>query len=126
MLPSHRSREFYRLVWPHIATVLRTATFLTHNVADAEDLAQDAMLKALGSLDLLRDEDRVKPWLMTILRHCHTDHIRAGRHRKFSLDEMELDPREQEQSEPPGYATVWQEPEEVWRQFVDEEMIAAL
>ena len=38
--------------------------------ADAEDVAQESFLKALQSLDTLRDPERFAAWLTGIVRHC--------------------------------------------------------
>ena len=54
--------EFYRLLWPHREAILRTAQVLCHNTADAEDLAQEAMLKAFRRLDSLKDHAGAKAW----------------------------------------------------------------
>ena len=118
--------DFYRLVWPHRATLLRTAHLLSRHLADAEDLAQEAMLKAFRSLDSLQNESRIKPWLMTILRHCHTDRLRAGKPKELSLDQIDFDPVDRNPPETPDLAELWHEPEEVMRLFSDEQIIAAL
>ena len=121
-----RTDEFHRLVWPLRSTVLRLAQFLSHNSADADDLAQEAMVKAFRSLDTLHDEARVKPWLMAILRHCHTDRLRAGRHKELSLDQTGEEPAGADVQEPPRPADLWHDPEETLGLFSDEEIVAAL
>lgn len=118
--------DFYRLVWPHSATLLRTAYLLSRNHTDAEDLTQEAMLKAFRSLDSLQDESRIKPWLMSILRHCHTDRVRAAKPDELSLDQLDFDPPDRNPPETPDLSDLWHEPEEVMRLFSDEQIIAAL
>ena len=49
-------RRFYDTLWPQMPTVLRTAQILCgRSRADAEDLAQEAMLKAYRSIDRFKD-----------------------------------------------------------------------
>ena len=52
------------------------ARSLTRNDADAEDLAQSAALRALESGEALRDPQRAKAYLFTILRNLATDQAR--------------------------------------------------
>lgn len=120
------SDRFYRLVWPHMATVLRAATFLTRNQADAEDLAQDVMLKAFRSIGTLHDEARVRPWLLTILRHAQIDHLRASRHAELSLELVAAEPQGKEPAEQLDPAAFWEEPEAALGLFTDADVIAAL
>jgi RNA polymerase sigma-70 factor (ECF subfamily) len=47
--------------------LLATARRFTRNEADAEDLVAEAMVKALGSLDSLRDRSSVRGWMCRIL-----------------------------------------------------------
>jgi RNA polymerase sigma-70 factor (ECF subfamily) len=55
--------------------MFRFARSLTRSDADAEDLAQSAALRALES-DALRDPQRAKAYLFTILRNLATDQAR--------------------------------------------------
>ena len=50
--------------------------FVRGRVSDpdlAEDIVQDALLRAVQSADTLRDEDRVIPWFYRILRNAIID-----------------------------------------------------
>jgi RNA polymerase sigma-70 factor (ECF subfamily) len=107
--------------------MLRTAQFLSHHSSDAEDLAQEAMIKAYRSLDRLTDPKCIKPWLMTILRHCHTDRYRANKHKEASLDAIDFEPMFG-QTAPAGldHDVVCEEPEQVLSQFSDSAVIRAL
>jgi RNA polymerase sigma-70 factor (ECF subfamily) len=124
---SPATRRFYELVWPHRATLLRTAQILTGRDADAEDLAQETLLKALRSLDKLREGSDVRAWLLTILRHARVDQLRAaGRHLPtVSLSESEIDPA-QPRSSGAIEADTWHEPAEILDAFSDRQVIEAL
>jgi RNA polymerase sigma-70 factor, ECF subfamily len=118
-----RTARFYRVVWPQAALVLRYARVLTHRQADAEDLSQEAMLKAFKALDSLHDEGGVKSWLLTILRNCHIDRSRSrGRKLEVSYDAMEVE------LAAPGHIehVPANDPEGLLNEFSDEEMVEAL
>lgn len=55
------------------------AARLGGNHADAEDLLQQGLAKALASADRLRDDERLVPWFYQLLRHALVDHVRARR-----------------------------------------------
>src|SRR5438445_4490015 len=76
-----------RLVDEHYAALYRYAFRLSGSSADAEDLTQEAFCKAQNSLGQLREPDRAKAWLFSILRNAYLHRIRADRqHRCVSLD----------------------------------------
>jgi RNA polymerase sigma-70 factor (ECF subfamily) len=54
------------------------ARYLARDPAAAEDIAQDALLKAFRNLATLRGEP--KPWLLAIVRNSYFDWRRAGQH----------------------------------------------
>ncbi|QOV89787.1 RNA polymerase sigma factor [Humisphaera borealis] len=101
------TERFYALVWPHLQNVLRTAKLICRDEVEAEDLAQETMLKAYRRIDCLREDDRVRPWLMAILRNTHIDRTRVHKHHELSLDEMEWDPAEADEQ-------CWTEPKDCW------------
>lgn len=57
------------LLHAQYAFVYRLARRLSGSTADAEDLAQQTFLQAQTHLSQLRDADRARPWLATILRN---------------------------------------------------------
>ncbi|MFN4243082.1 MAG: sigma-70 family RNA polymerase sigma factor [Tepidisphaerales bacterium] len=65
-------------MWPHRALVLRSARLLA-GAGDAEDLAQDAMLRAFSALETFEpgaDGRGAAAWLLRILRNVHIDRLR--------------------------------------------------
>ena len=117
--------RFYAEVWPHAAAVLRTAQFLCGNDAEAEDLAQEVMLKAFGHLDQYRAGSDMKAWLMAILRNTRIDRLRAtaARQRDVSLEQLDLDPLAPVEAQD---AEVWSEPEAILQAFSDRDLSKAL
>lgn len=53
------------------------AARLGGNHADAEDVLQHGLAKALAAAPTLRDNERLVPWFYQLLRHALVDHIRA-------------------------------------------------
>ena len=60
------SSLFSALVKPYERRVYATALALLHNEADAQDVAQDAILKAFTHLNQFRGESRFSTWLIQI------------------------------------------------------------
>ena len=52
----------------------------TRNAEDADDVAQEALLKAYTSLGSLRDRKRFGPWLASIARNAAVSLVRRGEH----------------------------------------------
>lgn len=65
-----RRRRFEQMVLPHLDAATNLARWLTRNPPEADDIVQDAMLRAFRSFDTFRGE-AVKPWLLTIVRNCY-------------------------------------------------------
>jgi RNA polymerase sigma-70 factor (ECF subfamily) len=73
-------RSFEEVVLPHLDAAFNYARWLTKNEADAEDVVQDAYVRALRFFSSLRGED-ARAWLLTIVRHTWYGRFprRAGR-----------------------------------------------
>jgi len=72
--------RFEETVLPHLDAAFNYARWLTRNEAEAEDVVQDACVRALRFLTSLRD-DNARPWLLAIVRSvCQTDVTRHGQH----------------------------------------------
>jgi len=57
---------FYDLIRPYERSVYLAAFSVLGNEADAEEVAQEAFLKALGHLDQFRGESKFSTWLLQI------------------------------------------------------------
>lgn len=69
--PADRSGDcarFSRVVLPHLDDAFGLARWLTGNRTDAEDVVQEACLRALGGIGGCR-EDNARAWLMKIVRN---------------------------------------------------------
>lgn len=64
--------SFERLLLPHLNAAYNLARWLTHDDQDAEDLVQEAYLRALKAFDGFRGGDG-RAWLLSIVRNtCYT------------------------------------------------------
>lgn len=61
-----QSELFYELVRPYERRVYAAALSILRNESDAEDVAQEAMLKALANIRQFRAEARFSTWLIQI------------------------------------------------------------
>src|SRR5271156_4826452 len=62
--------RFEAQVLPHLDAAYRFACWLSRAPGDADDVIQEAMLRAYRAFDGLRGSD-VKAWLLAIVRNCH-------------------------------------------------------
>ena len=68
----------------------RVAYAWCHDTCLADDLAQEAMIKGLKSVQQLKDAALLEAWLFSILNNCWRDHFRR-QHPQVDIDEiMEL------------------------------------
>src|SRR5574342_1330656 len=61
-------RDFEDVVVPHLDAAFNYARWLTKNDADAEDVVQDAMIRAFRYFSSLRNDD-ARAWLLAIVRN---------------------------------------------------------
>jgi RNA polymerase sigma-70 factor (ECF subfamily) len=75
VLPGASQARFQVLVQPHLGRLLRFAGRRLRNLADAEDVVQEACTRAWVAFADLRDDALVLPWLYRILRSSLSDHF---------------------------------------------------
>jgi RNA polymerase sigma-70 factor (ECF subfamily) len=63
-----RLSSFERRVLPHLDAAYNLARWLTRNDHDAEDVVQEAFMRALRFFDSLKESD-ARPWLLAIVRN---------------------------------------------------------
>ncbi len=69
---------FETLIEAHIPRVRRFARSFTHATADADDLAQEALLKVYRSLHSYRFESSFSTWLYRVMKNAFMDAFRHG------------------------------------------------
>ena len=63
------SSNFERAALPHMDAAYNLAYWLVRSRPDAEDIVQDAYLRAFRAYDSMTGDD-IRPWLLTIVRNC--------------------------------------------------------
>jgi RNA polymerase sigma-70 factor, ECF subfamily len=72
MADSASKRRFEEIVLPHLGAAYNLARWLTRNDQDAQDVVQDAYLRAFRFFDGFRGNEG-RAWLLAIVRHtCYT------------------------------------------------------
>ncbi len=74
---SERKRRFEQWVLPHFDAAYNLARWLTRNDHDAQDVVQEAVLRAYRFFDGLRGE--AKPWLLSIVRNSFLTWLHINR-----------------------------------------------
>jgi RNA polymerase sigma-70 factor (ECF subfamily) len=95
------SREFEERLAECGPLAYRVARGVLRNSADAEDVAQEAMLRAYRSFRRLRDRNRFRAWLVRISFRLALDRLRASKRREqrdttWSLPEHQPRPADAE------------------------------
>ena len=84
--PHDRKEEFEELALPHFDALFSLALNLTRNRKDAEDLVQEAFLRAYRFFDTYRPGTHIKAWLFRILRNAFINRYRAKKVRPAEVD----------------------------------------
>jgi RNA polymerase sigma-70 factor (ECF subfamily) len=75
-------REFEKRLAECGPLAFRVARGVLRNTADAEDVAQEALLRAYQSFDRLRDRNRFSGWLVRISFRLALDRLRSAKRRE--------------------------------------------
>ncbi len=102
------SPTFEAALREHYGALVNVATRLARDSADAHDLVQDTVERALRGFDSLRPESNVRAWLFTILRNAFLDRCRkrAALGTPEQIDEEQIAAAPPEEAEPPAWASV--------------------
>jgi len=83
-----RRQRFDDLVAVYYADMFRYAAWLCRDRSIAEDVVQEALLRAWKSLDSLRDDAAAKHWLLTIVRRENARYFERRRHETVDIDSL--------------------------------------
>lgn len=109
-------RRFEELIVPEMAFLARVARSMSRSAPEAEDLAQDTLVKAFAAIDRF-DGRHPRAWLARIARNTAIN--RDQRNREFLSDEGDVEPEQE-----PGLVS---DPEEIVLDAqVDDDLRAAL
>jgi RNA polymerase sigma-70 factor (ECF subfamily) len=124
---------FHEHVWPLRAVVLRVARLLVRDDAEADDLAQETLVRAYRGIGRFTPGTDARAWLLTILRNVRIDRLRSratAAGRTTSLDALAYEPAAADAGDgPDGSAdadAAWEDPRRVMNAFSDAQVIAAL
>jgi RNA polymerase sigma factor (sigma-70 family) len=75
-----RRRRFETQVLAHLDSAYRFAKWLADSPDNADDVVQEAILRAYRGFDALRGSN-VKAWLLSIVRNCHSTALKQKQRR---------------------------------------------
>jgi len=83
--------EFDRLALEHLDMLYRLARRMTHDASRAEDLVQDAYLRAFAASDSFELKAYgIRPWLIRILRNVHFSKAQREKRQPSAMEDEEL------------------------------------
>ena len=85
-MESYDRERFERHVLPHLDAAYNLARWLTRDAHDAEDVVQDACMRAMRYLDAMRDGN-ARAWFLTIVRHATYDWLGRNRPAEVAHDD---------------------------------------
>ena len=85
---SERRRRFDQVVSVFHTDMYRYAAWLCRDPGIAEEVVQEALLRAWKSLDALRDDKAAKPWLLTIVRRENARYFERKRLETVDIDSL--------------------------------------
>lgn len=78
--------RFEKLVMPHLGAGYNLARWLARDVNDAEDIVQDACIRALKYIGSL-NRSEARAWFLTIVRHAFYDWCERNRPAEIARDD---------------------------------------
>jgi RNA polymerase sigma-70 factor (ECF subfamily) len=81
------TRAFELLLAEHLAQVRRFARAFAASEADADDLAQEALIKVYKNLRLFRYQSAFSSWLYALVRNVFLDAVKSATGRQRSLED---------------------------------------
>jgi RNA polymerase sigma-70 factor (ECF subfamily) len=85
-------REFEKEVLAHLPSMLAVASRLMRNSAEAEDLVQDSVLKAIRARQHFESGTNLRAWLLKILTNTFINRYRRGGLERSVLEGPDADP----------------------------------
>ncbi|MBW3636097.1 MAG: sigma-70 family RNA polymerase sigma factor [Armatimonadetes bacterium] len=91
MPDSPRAAQFETLLAPILGSAYGVALRLTGNRDDAQDLVQDAALRAFAAFETFEPQTHFKAWFLRVLVNCHLNRARSASRRPqtVALDDGE-------------------------------------
>ena len=83
-----RRQRFDSLISVYYADMFRYAAWLSRDRSVAEEVVQEALLRAWKALDALRDDAAAKQWLLTIVRRENARYFERRRLETVDIDNL--------------------------------------
>lgn len=101
---------------------------MMRNLAEADDVAQETMIKAFKGIGGFQNGTNIRAWLMTILRNTRIDRIRATASavETVSLDHVGAELDDGSHGVASDADPAWDSPEDLLESFSDSHVIKAL
>jgi RNA polymerase sigma factor (sigma-70 family) len=90
MMARERQAAFETFVLPHLDAAYTLARYLTRNAGPAEDIVQEALIRAYRHAGSQRGEN-VRAWLLAIVRNCFLSWSARNGQGKETLSESDLE-----------------------------------
>jgi RNA polymerase sigma-70 factor (ECF subfamily) len=87
-------KAYAALVTKYYRHVFLVCMGILGNVVDAEDIAQDAMLKGFVDISKLRDGSQFSPWITRIAKNMCINLTRREKHSRKAVEEKAKQPNE--------------------------------
>lgn len=117
-------RRFELLALPHLDAAYNLARWLTGSAADAEDVVQEAYLRAYRFFGTFRGGN-IRVWLLTIVRNAFHTWVKDNRSARLGFA-AELPEVGGSRDEPPLWDTPQADPETLLLREIDHAMVARL
>ena len=108
--------NFSEIYKKYVMTAYSAAMQVVHNEADADDIAQETMVKLYLNIDAL-DEDRVEGWVRVAAKNLGIDYQRKAQ--RFDWNELDEDLRAEEMELPTLAEEEMQERNHFFREVMD-------
>ncbi len=95
MMNGDQHARFSAIVMPHLSDALTTALWLTGDRADAEDIVQEACLRAFRAIGTFSGGN-ARAWVLTIVRNTAFSWLQKNRRAELvAVDDLDTDERAQ-------------------------------
>ena len=120
LLPRDVSGRFEHTVLPHLHSAYNLARWITRNPHDAEDVVQEAYVRALRWFDTFKPGSDARAWLLKIVRNTAYTWLRSNRPEELVLQDAETTRELADSSRGPEDALLEKVNSELLRQALNE------
>jgi RNA polymerase sigma-70 factor (ECF subfamily) len=97
-----RRQEFEQLAKEHTQAFMRSALRLTSSPSEAEDLCQEALIKAYSAFDQFSAGSNFRAWVLRIMANTHISRYRSRKRLPQTVSWEEASPAEMPPLDPPS------------------------